>query len=56
MLGLKEKNFVELTKSEFLSHFNSILERASKTAYITNEDIDEINKLKIKYDTEFAIN
>jgi len=28
MLGLKEKDFVELTKSEFLSHFNPILERA----------------------------
>ena len=48
MLGLKEKDFVELTKSEFLSHFNPILERASKTAHITDEDVDEMNLLKIK--------
>ena len=48
MLGLKEKDFVELTKSEFLSHFNPILERTSKTAHITDEDVEEINKLKIK--------
>jgi hypothetical protein len=54
MLGLKEKDFVELTKSEFLSHFNSILERASKTAYITDEDVEEINKLKIKYSADLA--
>lgn len=40
MLGLKEKDFVELTKSEFLSHFNSILERASKTASKTDHDVD----------------
>jgi hypothetical protein len=47
MPGLKEKYFVELTKSEFLSHFNPILERASKTAHITDEDVEEINNLKI---------
>jgi bifunctional DNA-binding transcriptional regulator/antitoxin component of YhaV-PrlF toxin-antitoxin module len=46
MLGLKEKDFVELTKSEFLSHFNSILERASKNAHITDEDVGKINKFK----------
>jgi len=28
MLGLKEKDIIELTKLEFLSHFNPILERA----------------------------
>ena len=55
MLGLKEKDFVKLTKSEFLIHFNPILERASKTAHITDEDVEEINKLQIKYgaDLEF---
>ena len=56
MLGLKEKDFVELTKSEFLSHFNPILERASKTAHITDEDVEEINKLKIKYSADLAFN
>jgi hypothetical protein len=55
MLGLKEKDFVELTKSEFLSHFKPILERASKTAHITDEDIEEINKLKIKYIAKLGI-
>ncbi len=55
MLGLKEKDFVELTKSEFLSHFNPILERASKTAHITDEDVEEINKLKIKYSADLAL-
>ena len=54
MLGLKEKDFVELTKSEFLSHFNPILERASKTAHITDEDVEEINKLKNEYSAESA--
>jgi hypothetical protein len=55
MLGLKEQYFIELTKSEFLSHFNPILERASKTAHITDEDVEGINRLKIKYDIETAI-
>ena len=54
MPGLKEKYFVELTKSEFLSHFNPILERASKTAHITDEDVEEINKLKIKYGADLT--
>jgi len=54
MLGLNEKDLVELTKSEFLNHFNSILERASKTAHITDEDVEEINKLKIKYSADLA--
>ncbi len=53
MPGLKEKDFVELTKSEFLSHFNPILERASKTAHITDEDVEEINKLKINCKATF---
>ena len=42
MPGLKEKRFVELTKSEFLSHFNPILEWASKTAHITAEQVKVI--------------
>ena len=54
MPGLKEKHLVELTKSEFLSHFNPILERASKTAHITDEDVEEINKLKNEYSAESA--
>jgi hypothetical protein len=54
MLGLKENDLVELTKSEFLKHFDPILERASKTAHITDEDVEEINKLKIKYSADLA--
>ena len=42
MLGLKEKDFVELTKSEFLIQFNLILERASNTAHITAEQVEVI--------------
>ena len=56
MLGLKEKDFVELTKSEFLLHFNSILKRASKTAHLTDKDVEEINKLKIKYSADLTFN
>ncbi len=54
MLGLKEKGFVKLTQSEFLIHFNPILERASKTAHITDEDVEEINKFKIKCNADLA--
>ena len=44
MPGLKEKHLVELTKSEFLIQFNLIIERASKTTHITDEDVEKINK------------
>jgi len=54
MLGLKERDFVELTKSEFLNHFNPILERASQTAHINDEDFEEINKLKIRYGADLT--
>ena len=46
MLGLNEKDFVELTKSESLIQSNLILERASNTAHITDEDVEKINKFE----------
>jgi len=54
MLGLKEKDFVQLTKLKFQSHFNPILEMVSKTACITNENVGKVNKLKIKYSEDIA--